>query len=261
MKKIIEKILANLAKKILKKYNPEIIGITGSVGKTSTKEAVFSVLKNDFNVRQSSKNYNTEIGVPLTIIDAESGGKNIFKWIGIIFKAWKLILFKNKSYPKILVLEMAADHPGDIEYLVKLAPLKIGVVTAIGPTHLEFFETIENLIQEKEKLVTSLKKQDWAILNADDNLVLPISKNVKSKVITFGLNSQAQIKATELNYEKDGSGLMCKISDENSIAPAHFKNVLASSQISSILASISIAKIYKIDLEQAIKNSLSADYF
>jgi len=107
IKKILELKLKILAELILSKYKPEIIGVTGSVGKTSTKEAIFKVLKdNNFNVRQNKKNYNNELGLPLTIIDAESGGKNILKWIITLLKGAKLVLFKDSAYPKILVLEM-----------------------------------------------------------------------------------------------------------------------------------------------------------
>ncbi len=264
MKKFIQKILYFLAKRILKKYHPEIIGITGSVGKTSTKEAIFEVLKNKFKVRQNIKNYNTELGVPLTIIGAKSGGKNFFKWLAVITKGLGLIMANDKNYPQILVLEMAADHPGDIEYLTKLAPCKIGVVTAIGPSHLEFFETIENVIKEKEFLISHLSEDGFAILNADDNLVYPLRKKTKARVLTFGLSEEAQIKASVINYEKDGSGLICKIFDDTSasaiggqsMVPVHFKNVLSSSQLGALLAALTVARVYEINMLEAT-NALS----
>ena len=106
MKKILFKILKTLATKILKKYRPLVIGITGSVGKTSTKEAIYALLRGNFMVRRNIKNYNNEIGVPLTIIGSKSGNSNIFKWLGIFFKALKLIIKKDNDYPEMLVLEM-----------------------------------------------------------------------------------------------------------------------------------------------------------
>ncbi len=258
MKKLIERILAKLAEKILKKYKPEIIGITGSVGKTSTKEAIFTVLKNKFNVRKSIKNYNTEVGVPLTIIGVESPGKSIFKWLPVFFKALHLILKRDKFYPEILVLEMAADHPGDIEYLVKLAPCKVGVVTAIGPTHLKFFGEIRNVIQEKEKLVSHLDKNSWAVLNADDKLVVPMQKNIRARIITYGLKPEADISAESINYEVSGLGMSCKLIVKKGFIPAEvqadFKNVIASSQLSSLLAGVAVGLIYDIPLTQATLN-------
>ena len=90
MRKIIQRQLKFLAKTILAKYHPLVVGITGSVGKTSAKEAIFTVLSAKNNARQNIKNYNNEIGVPLTIIGAESPGRSIFGWFIVFIKALKL---------------------------------------------------------------------------------------------------------------------------------------------------------------------------
>src|SRR3989338_2041733 len=95
MKKIIQNILKSrlraYSKKILDKYHPDVIGITGSVGKTSAKEAIALVLSSEYNVRKNIKNYNNEIGLPLTIIGSESGGKSIAQWLKIFSIAKKII--------------------------------------------------------------------------------------------------------------------------------------------------------------------------
>ena len=138
--------LKMVAKMILKKYRPEIVGITGSVGKTSAKEKTAAILKSRFNVRSSYKNYNNEIGLPLTIIGIEkTPGKSILGWFGVFFKATGLLLKKDKNYPEILVLEMGADKPGDINYLTKIAPCNVGVLTYISHAHTEFFKTIKKI--------------------------------------------------------------------------------------------------------------------
>ena len=142
MKKFIQLKLKVVAKMILAKYKPDIIGITGSVGKTSAKEAVYCVLSSKFRVRRNLGNYNNEIGVPLTIIGLDSPGRSIICWIVVFWQALKLILVKDKNYPEILVLEMGVDRPGDMKYLNSIVKCRIGVVTLIGPVHLEFFNTI-----------------------------------------------------------------------------------------------------------------------
>ena len=81
MKKIIYKILQILARQVIAKYNPKVIGVTGSVGKTATKEAIHTVVDGSFSVRSTQKSYNNEIGLPLTVIGVESPGRNIIKWI------------------------------------------------------------------------------------------------------------------------------------------------------------------------------------
>ncbi len=253
MKKNIQKILYLLAKKILKIYQPQIIAITGSVGKTSVKEAVYLVLKDNFSVATNIKNYNTEFGVPLTIIKAKSGGKNILKWLTVILKALKKIICKDKKYPKILILEMAADHPGDIEYLVKLAQPNLAIITAIGPAHMEFFGSLENIIKEKQTLITKLNKDAQAILNADDNLVLAMKNKTEAQVLTYGLGENALVRATNIRYEDDGSGIYCTINYGQETAEAHFKNVLALTQVGSLMAAITVGLIYKMSLENIIQ--------
>src|SRR3989339_43934 len=96
----LEKILRFMAVAILKRHRPKIVGITGSVGKSSAKEAVFLVLKNNFKVRKNEENYNNEIGIPLTIIGAKTGGRNLFKWI-LVFLKWIFWLITPLGYPKI----------------------------------------------------------------------------------------------------------------------------------------------------------------
>ena len=130
---------------ILSKYQPEIIGITGSVGKTSTKEAIYAVLSKKYRVRRNIKNYNNEIGLPLTIIGEESGGKSLLKWTVIFINAWKLILKKDKNFPEILILEMGIDRPGDMSYLTDIVKCKVGVVTTIGTVHAEYFDSIDDI--------------------------------------------------------------------------------------------------------------------
>ena len=102
-KKILELKLRFFTKAILAKYQPKVIAVTGSVGKTSTVEAIYSVLAYNFNTRKSFKNYNNEIGIPLTIIGLESGGKSIIRWLAVFIRALSLLIHFDKNYPKILI--------------------------------------------------------------------------------------------------------------------------------------------------------------
>ena len=131
MRKILQKILKIFAKIVLTKYKPVIIAITGSVGKSSTKEAIYAILESHFGtnkVRKNQRNYNNEIGVPLTICGLETGGKSVFRWLVRFIKIFWMIIF-NVSYPDFLVLEMGADRPGDLKYLLDFVHHKVGVVT------------------------------------------------------------------------------------------------------------------------------------
>src|SRR3990167_9119300 len=122
--------LADLARQVLERHQPTIVAVTGSVGKTSTKEAIACVLKNR-GARASQGNYNNELGVPLTILGEESPGKNIFGWWSVLRRGRRLAA-GGVDYPSILVLEMAADRPGDLAALIAFAPPRITVVTNVS---------------------------------------------------------------------------------------------------------------------------------
>lgn len=257
-KKILEFKLKILAKMILKKYKPEVIGVTGSVGKTSTKEAIYTVLKeNGFKIRQNQKNYNNELGLPLTIIDSEAGGKNIFKWFLTLLKGVKLILFKDENYPKILVLEMAADRPGDMKYLVNLAPCHIGVVTNVSTVHTEFFGSQELIAEEKSQIIKHLKSDGFAVLNADDDLTYEMRGTTQASVFTFGFRNIADFSAgnVKLVYEEDNQDVMGLSFDlkhkENTY---HFvlPKILGNHLIYTVLPAIVIGMIYRIEMTKII---------
>lgn len=263
MKKLLQFALKILAKKILKKYKPGIIGITGSVGKTSAKEAIYTVLKERFKVRRNMKNYNNEIGVPLTIIGEESAGKSFLGWFKVILQGFNLIFISDKNYPKILILEMAADRPGDIKYLVNLAPCQVGVITAIGPTHLEFFHAIEKILEEKQILITHLSKDSFTVLNRDDDLVYPLEKKTKAKVLTFGFSPYAHLKALDMAYslEQKSEALNSeilgktsfKLSYKGSQVPVFLPNVLGKIPVYASLAGASVGIVYGLNLIEISK--------
>ncbi|HPJ80312.1 MAG TPA: Mur ligase family protein [Candidatus Portnoybacteria bacterium] len=257
MRKILQKILRILAKIALKKYKPIVIAITGSVGKTSTKEAIYAVFKNHFGekrVRKNEKNYNNEIGVPLTIFNLETGGNSILKWIPKFIKIFWMIIFKIE-YPDFLVLEMGADKPKDIEYLLNFVEHRVGVITAIGeiPVHVEFFESPEKVVEEKRKIITKLDKNGVAILNYDDERVRKMGDSIDAKVLTYGLSEKADIKATNyelklLLNEKNISELNFKLDFGGSSVPAKLINVLGVQHLYSALAATAVGITFNINL-------------
>lgn len=265
MKTILQKILYFLSKAILWRYHPAIIGITGSVGKTSTKEAVYSVLRDKFEVWKNEKNYNNEIGLPLTIIGSDSGNKNLLKWLFIFTRAVFMLVYF--PYPKILILEMGADKPGDIKYLTRLAPCHIGIITAIGtqPVHLEFFRNLEQLIREKINIISHLKADDYGIINIDDEQLISAAERSKAKIITIGQNKKAVLHVSDVNSSFDlenaiknkNLGMSFKINYEGNSVPFHINNVFGTPQIYSALGAIACGIIFKmnlVDISHALQN-------
>lgn len=257
--KILEAILRWMAMVVLKKYNPQIIGITGSVGKTSAKEAVFLVISEKFRTRKNIKNYNNEIGVPLTIIGAESGNKSIFKWQKVFFK-WLAVVVLPLEYPEVIVLEMGVDRPGDMKRLTDFIPVKIGIVTVISSSHLEFFKGIDQIAKEKEKIIEALPPEGIAILNADDELVFRMKKGAESEVILYGFSENAQVRATNVvNIFENGKpqGLSFKLDYQGKSVPVRLPHIIASHQIYAVLAGVSAGiamKINLVDIAKALGN-------
>lgn len=256
-KKPLQHHLRFLARRVLKKHQPLIIGITGNVGKTSTKEAVYTVLRSHFNVRRSLKNYNNEIGVPLTVLGLESAQRSFAGWLRILLAGWGQVLF-NKDYPEILVLEMGADKPDDIQYLTKFIPCFIGVINAVGeiPVHVEFFQDVEDLAQEKSHLIKALPKNGWAILNYDDPLVRNMRQLTRAKTLLFGFDERAHIFASDLSFIKENQepvGLAFKVNYQGNSVPVRMPHILSRHQVYSTLAAIACGLALDLNLIEIVE--------
>ncbi len=261
MKKILFLKLRFLAKLILLRYRPLVIGVTGSIGKTSTKEALSLVLSKKFRLAKTYKNYNNEIGLPLVIIGKESPGKNIFAWLLLFFYAFKLIIFRQANYPELLILEMGVDRPGDLEYLCSLAKPKIGIVTAVSYSHLEFFGSLEAIKKEKETLIRKLDQNGLAVLNYDNILSREMSKNSKAKVLSYGFSPEADLVAQDVHYnfnkgDYELTGINFKLNFRGSIVPVFMKNAISPGAVYAVLAATACGLELGLNLID-IANSLS----
>lgn len=248
MKFIIIKILNILSKKILAKYKPVIIGVTGSVGKSSAKKAICEVLRNKHKIAYNKNCYKTDIGIPLMIIGAESGGRSVGKWLEIIFSAVKMII-KRTEYPEILILEMGVDRPRDMEKMLEVVKPNIGVLTSIGefPSHLKYFKNAKHIAKEKGILVKSLKKKDVAILNCDDKVIKNLSENIRAKTIMYGFGEDAVVKAEEIflgdrkwKIKSGLIGMSFKISYQGTTVPFRLPFSLGRGHIYAVLSAVSV---------------------
>jgi UDP-N-acetylmuramoyl-tripeptide--D-alanyl-D-alanine ligase len=252
----LEKILRFMATVILKRHKPKIVAITGSVGKTSARTAVFAVLSSKYNVRENHKNYNNEIGIPLTIIGSESGGKNILKWM-LIFLRWLWVLIFPK-YPEILIFELGVDRPNDMKYFMSFIHPNVGIITNISLSHIEFFKTIENIAKEKSVLAESLNEDGYAILNADDKFTKQMAENLRAGIMTFGWSENATFNVSHVTYNYQGDkpdGISFKLNYNGTNIPIRLRNLLAEHYVYAALVGIAVGTIFKVNLVDAA-NSL-----
>lgn len=246
---ILQFFLRVLAVVILKKYNPIIVAITGTVGKTSTKDAVALVLAKHFSARKSERNLNTAIGVPLAIIGGVDAKRNLFQWLVNFRKACGLVISRKKDYPKILVVELGADRPGDIFSFTKWLKPKIGVVTAVGeiPVHVEFYSGPEEVAKEKARLVEAIPEDGATVLNFDDLVVYEMRQKSKGKVITYGFGEGADIKISEYALRSDmnelgheiPAGVTFKLEYQGSFVPVRLNNCFGKPQAYTAAAAAS----------------------
>ncbi len=173
------KALGAIANEWRNNFDLPVIGVTGSNGKTSTKELLYHILKTKYNVHATKGNYNTSIGAPLSLLSI------------------------NKKHD-LSIIEMGANQPGDIKYLCEIVNPTHGIITNISSAHLEGFESIENIAETKSALFYYLKN-GISFINYADNRIKSIDHNGSS--ITYGLNAECDYPA-DIHHDKDGSILL-----------------------------------------------------
>ena len=261
-KKVLMSVLRFLARWAIRKYQPGIIGITGSVGKTSTKEAVLAVLRQIRKVRASSGNFNNEFGLPLTILGGWTKAGGIFFWPKVIAVSLFRLLI-GTSYPEVLILEYGADRPGDLKYLLDIARPQIGIVTAIGdiPVHVEFYAGPDAVAREKSHLVESLPAQGFAILNFDDDTVYDMRERTRAHVMTFGFGERAEIRTTNFeNRMENGepAGIAFKLEYGGSFVPVRLDGTFGRVQAYAAAAAAAVGLAFGMNL---VKISEALSYY
>ncbi len=224
-----------------------IIGITGSVGKTTTKEATAKVLAMRYSIHTNQKSFNSEFGVPLTILEQESGYSSPLNWLLILLKSF------GKGFTKLaaekLILELGVDAPGDLDKLLKLVQPSIGVVTTIAPVHLAArqFHSIEEIATEKAKLVASLPATGVAILNADDPRVTTMV--TPAQRLTFGITEPADLTASDIVESLNGLSTTITYKDQSEKLTVP---ILGQHNLYSLLAAICVGLASELPLKACI---------
>src|SRR5438270_2350837 len=165
--------LQTLATAVRKIWGKPLVGVTGSAGKTTTKEAIAHVLSSRYCVLKSEGNFNNHFGLPL-------------------------MLLKLEPEHDMAVIEMGMSHAGEISALAKIAQPEIGVVTVVAPVHLEYFDSLASIARAKYELIEALPAGGIAVLNADDEYVSQFGRDFNGKVVTYGTRANADIRAEQI---------------------------------------------------------------
>ena len=220
------KALRDFAAYYRSKFQIPVVGITGSVGKTSTKEMIASVLKQSYQTHMTQGNFNNEIGLPLTV-------------------------FNLRDEDEIMVLEMGMSNFGEISRLTHIAKPDTAVITNIGISHIEHLGSREGIKQAKFEIMEGLQMDGTMILTGDDDMLWEARGEIDFETLYFGVhNKNCDLTVTELRTYSDGSEFTCKIDGE---LHKFSVSVPGEHHISNALAAILVGLKYNVDMEDIKK--------
>ena len=204
-KKFIQYALKLLAKVYLWRYKPYVIIVAGATNRHWVKEEIVKALKEKgLNSRASRKNFNAEIGLPLSILDLPSGEGSFKNWLKILRQGIKIVISHQPLATSHLVLEAAISHPEDMDYLLSIVRPQAAILTTIATVYRENFEDLDEVALEYQKLVKILPKSGLLLLNYDDERIKNLSRFSPCRTITYGLNDGADCQAKNVKKVVDG---------------------------------------------------------
>lgn len=257
-KKIIFTILKWEATLVLKRFKPRIIGVAGSVGKTSTKDAIYAALESFVSVRKNKKSFNSDIGVPLTILGLETGWSNPSAWIKNVFLGLKPLF--GKDYPDWLVLEMGTDRPGDMKKLVSWISLDYAVFTRFPdvPVHAEYFARAQDVNDEDAQMMFGLKPSGVLVLNADDEKISELALKSTYRTMWYGFTETAHVHASNMDIQYDEEGIpvaqSVKVNFGSNSVPLSIVGALGMQHVYPVLAAIVVSMEMGINALDAMES-------
>ena len=208
--------LEDAARYARRRWGGDIVAVTGSAGKTTTKDIIAAMLAAEMPVGKTVGNFNNQVGLPLSIL-------------------------RLPDDVKVAVLEIGMNHAGEIRHLAALAdPIRVGVVTNVGYAHIEFFDSIEGIALSKRELIEALPPDGTAVLNADDPHVIRFRDTHPGPVVTFGLAEGADVRATDIEYGEEATRFRAG-------GMAFETHLLGRHGVRNVLAGLAVARVFGID--------------
>jgi len=256
LKFIIVFVLTLFARAVVRRYRPRIVMVTGSVGKTSAKDAVAAVLGARFLVRKSEKSFNSEFGVPFTVLGVANPWNNPFAWLSVARSAFVLLFLPN-HYPNLLVLEVGADKPGDLARILRIATPDVVVVTLLPdiPVHVEAYASPEAVREEEFSPSLALPAAAPLIVSADDSYALDNALRTPAHVISYGTAEGAVVRVSSLGfYKEDGAvvGMTATVEIGGERGNCIVKGSVGKTQLLPVAAALATAHAFQIPLEEAL---------
>ncbi|MEK7673164.1 MAG: UDP-N-acetylmuramoyl-tripeptide--D-alanyl-D-alanine ligase [Patescibacteria group bacterium] len=255
MKKILKKLVIGLLKAMAKhrlhKYKGKIIAITGSVGKSSAKDAIYTILNTRFRVKKTKKNMDSDFGLLLTILDIESGFNSATKWSWYLIKGFMHCVTRDHS--DVLLFELGVDQPGEMDFLTSVLKPDIAIVTQISPVHLGpgQFKDINEIFEEKIKLVKAMDSRGIAILNIDNPYLENFrKKNRKKTTLTYGKDKEADFWVSQIKESLEGLDFI--LHHDNKRYDVHL-NVVGECQFYAIMPAVICGVMMGMNVEDCVE--------
>lgn len=248
--------LGILARAVLRRYKPQIVMVTGSVGKTSTKDAVATVLATRFFVRKSEKSFNSEFGVPFTILGVDNPWRNPVAWLKVVKRAVALLLLPN-HYPSLLVLEVGSGKPGDLAQILKIATPDVVVVTRLPeiPAHVEAYASPQAVQEEEFSPAYALPAGAPLVIPVDDAYAVNNAVRISARVITYGHMSEAMVQVGDAKFfeeKKQVLGMQAEVVCGEEGGTVEVKGSVGATQTLPAAAAIAVGIAYQIPLTESL---------
>ncbi len=254
-KSLIAGLLATAASVVISKYRPKIVMVTGSVGKTSTKDAIAVALAPRYHLRASGKNFNNDFGVPFTILGAEGPRGRIFGWLQVFKEALALIALPN-HYPKLLVLEVGADRPGDLAKILRIVTPDIVVVTRLPevPVHVEAYASPEAVREEEFYPAYALAAGAPLILACEDGHAVRLSRGLHARVSTYGTSPEASMQVSDVDFYSENErvvGMQATFTSGEESGQIVMRGSVGRQQVLPLAAALETALALGVPFEEA----------
>lgn len=196
---IIKYYLKFLTKIIIWRKKPLVVAVAGTTNKTFIKKIILKELNKEVDVRGNPKSFDSEIGLPLAVLFLPSGYSSIFRWADVLLTGTQIALF-SRNFPRVLVLEMTVERPGDMKYLLSIVRPKIAIVTNVNQTFPDI--SLDGFAQEMKELINTVPEDGLIVLNGDDSRLKEITSIKNAKITKFGYSIKCQARI-ENNIEEE----------------------------------------------------------